>query len=178
MSGMDSFDGYLEHIKAAILQIPFIKTFGVYPEIPAGFETPAAFLEIEDWSPGSEHVAGAKMSIELSCNIYLLREFAAEQHELKAQNAALFMSDWIDGRMFGPMTRPAAFSGAVPCDWIKNGKSVGSHSVQCVSFSQIIGVGVDPFDYPTQGILKQVYVGVAPDIGAEHESDYYGPIGR
>ena len=40
MSGLDAFDEYLDRVKGAVLQIPFIKTFGIYPEIPAGFETP------------------------------------------------------------------------------------------------------------------------------------------
>lgn len=110
--------------------------------------------------------------------MYLLREFAADQYGLKSQNAALHMTSWINGRMFGPGTKPAKFSDAEPCDWIKNGQSVGSHSVQCVSFTQVVGVGQDIFDYPSQGTLKNIYVGIAPDIGAEHESDYYGPIGR
>lgn len=110
--------------------------------------------------------------------MYLLREFAADQYGLKSQNAALYMTSWINGRMFGPGTKPAKFSDAEPCDWIKNGQSVGSHSVQCVSFTQVVGVGPDIFDYPSQGTLKNIYVGIAPDIGAEHEGDYYGPIGR
>lgn len=50
MSGLDAFDEYLDRVKGAVLQIPFIKTFGIYPEIPAGFETPALFLEISNWS--------------------------------------------------------------------------------------------------------------------------------
>ncbi|EIU1267179.1 hypothetical protein L3488_004176 [Salmonella enterica subsp. enterica serovar Agbeni] len=176
-TGMDAFDEYLNRVKAAILQVPFIKTFGIYPEIPAGFETPAAFFEVENWSPSSEQVAGASMAVELTCNLYLLREFASDQYGRKAQNAALYMSGWIDGRPFGPGTKPAAFAGAESCDWIKNDKTVGSHSVQCVSFTQVVGIGPDWFAPPDDApLLKQVFVGLAPDIGAAHEADYYGPI--
>lgn len=121
MSGMDAFDEYLDRVKGAVLQIPFIKTFGIYPEIPAGFETPALFLEISNWSQSDEPVSGSIQSVELSCNLYLLREFAADQYGLKSQNAALYMTSWINGRMFGPGTKPAKFSDAEPCDWIKTG---------------------------------------------------------
>ncbi|HIF0902489.1 TPA: hypothetical protein ACXYRS_004527, partial [Escherichia coli] len=89
MSGLDAFDEYLDRVKGAVLQIPFIKTFGIYPEIPAGFETPALFLEISNWSQSDESVPGSIQSVELSCNLYLLREFAADQYGLKSQNAAL-----------------------------------------------------------------------------------------
>ncbi|ENG2646371.1 TPA: hypothetical protein ACU3FO_004503 [Salmonella enterica] len=178
MAGMDAFDEYLDRVKGAVLQVPFIKTVGIYPEIPAGFETPAAFFEVESWSPSSELVAGASMAVELTCNLYLLREFASDQYGRKAQNAALYMSGWIVGRQFGPGTKPAAFAGAEPCDWIKNDKTVGSHSVQCISFTQVVGIGADPFDYPSKGTLKQIFIGFAPDTGAAHEADYYGPIPR
>lgn len=50
MSGLDAFDEYLDRVKGAVLQIPFIKTFGIYPEIPAGFETPALF-----WKSATGH---------------------------------------------------------------------------------------------------------------------------
>ncbi len=56
MSGLDAFDEYLDRVKGAVLQIPFIKTFGIYPEIPAGFETPALFPEIRNWSQSDEAV--------------------------------------------------------------------------------------------------------------------------
>lgn len=39
MSGLDAFDEYLDRVKGAVLQIPFIKTFGIYPEIPVMLPT-------------------------------------------------------------------------------------------------------------------------------------------
>jgi len=172
-AGLDAFDEYANHIKAAILQIPFIKTFGLYPEIPAGFETPAVFFEVESWSPSDEIVTGAETGVELDCNMYLLREFAADQYGQKARNAALVLSGWINGRQFGPATKPAKFAGAEEATWMKDGKVLASHSVWCVSFSQIVGVGADPFAPPADApLLKELFVGLAPDIGKGHEADY------
>ena len=178
ISGMDALDEYTNNVHAALMQIPFIKTVGIYPEIPDGFITPAIFFEVEGWGASNDVIAGSAMTVELTCNLYLVREYAADLYGQKARNAALFVSGWINDRMFGPMTRPAVFTDAQEGDWQKSGKSVASHSVWCVSFKQNAGVGADPFDYPSDGILKQVFVGFAPEIGAEHESDYYGPIGR
>lgn len=172
-AGMDAFDEYTNRVRAAVLQIPFVKTFGVYPEIPEGFETPAVFFEIGNWEPSSEVIAGSALTVSLNCSLYILREFAADKYGQKARNAALYMSSWIDGRGFGPGTQPATFGGSEPADWIKNGKALGSHSVWCVSFSQVVGVGVGPFVTPTDApLLREVFVGMAPDVGKEHEADY------
>ncbi|EBX3143169.1 hypothetical protein DRT30_22710 [Salmonella enterica subsp. enterica serovar Ealing] len=176
ITGMDALDDYTNRVRAAISTIPFIKTVGIYPEIPDGFETPAIFFEVESWVSTDETVPGTALGVELNCNLYLLREFAADQYGQKARNAALYVSGWINGRQFGPATKPAVFGSAEEGDWQKSGKSVASHSVWCVSFSQIVGVGADPFDYPSKGKLKQIFVGLAPDIGAAHEEDYFGPI--
>lgn len=172
-TGMDALDDYTERVKAALSQITFIKTVGVYPEIPAGFDTPAVFFEVEGWDPSDVVVSGSAMAVELNCNLYLLREFAADQYGQKARNAAMFMTGWINGRPFGPATKPAEFTGVQESDWMKEGKAVGSHSVWCVSFSQVVGVGADPFAPPANApLLKEIFVGFAPDIGKEHEADY------
>ncbi|ECG8601135.1 hypothetical protein FNH69_22000 [Salmonella enterica subsp. salamae] len=177
ITGMDALDDYTNRVRAAISTIPFIKTVGIYPEIPDGFDTPAIFFEVESWSSTDEAVSGAALGVELNCNLYLLREFAADQYGQKARNAALYVSGWINGRQFGPATKPASFVSAEEGDWQKSGKSVASHSVWCVSFSQVVGVGADPFAPPADApLLKEVFVGFAPDVGAAHEEDYFGPI--
>ncbi len=100
-----------------------------------------------------EVVTGAETGVELDCNMYLLREFAADQYGQKARNAALVLSGWINGRQFGPATKPAKFAGAEEATWMKDGKALASHSVWRVSFSQIVGVGADPFAPPADAPL-------------------------
>lgn len=36
-----------------------------------------------------------------------------------------------------------------------------------------LAVGVDEADIPEPGMLKDLYVGIAPNIGADHETDYF-----
>lgn len=64
-----------------------------------------------------ETVPGTALGVELNCNLYLLREFAADQYGQKARNAALYVSGWINGRQFGPATKPAVFGSAEEGDW-------------------------------------------------------------
>lgn len=172
MSGLDGFDEYESRVEAAVMAIPWVKTFGIYPEIPAGFDTPAVFFEIEEWAD-SDDTVNASQAVELTCSFYLLREFAADQWGRKAKNAALFFSNWIAGRMFGPETKPAVFVSASPATWEKAGKALSSHSIWCVTFTQVVGVGADPYAPPPNApLLKELYIGFAPDIGPEHINDY------
>lgn len=177
MNGVFTLDEYHNNVLGELKKIGWAKTVGIYPEFPDDFETPAIFFNVANWNSVDTKTCGA-LSVELSCNIFLMRGFDAPDYHKRVRNAALTMTAWIEGRVFGPGMQPAEFENVEPVYWEKDGTTSADHACWCVSYSQIIGVGADPFDYPSDGILKQVFVGFAPEIGAEHEKDYYGPIGR
>lgn len=173
MSGFLSLDEYHNAVESSLKKIPWVKTVGVYPEIPDGFETPAIFFEVESWEHESDSVAGAAMSIIVQSNLYVLREFEADLYGRKARNAALYLSNWIQGRQFGEMTKPAEFISAEEATWNQAGKAVSSHCVWAVSLSQEVHIGEDPYAPDDDvGRLKEVWLGKVPDVGLEHIEDY------
>lgn len=172
MSGYLSLDEYHDAVEASLKTIPWIKTTGIYPEIPDGFDTPAVFFEVESWEHEESSAPGAAMSIVMQCNLYVLREFEADLYGRKARNAALYLSGWINGRQFGEMTGPAEFSQAEEATWNKSGKAVASHCVWAISFSQKVDIGEDPFEPGQAGPLKEAWLGKVPDVGPDHIDDY------
>ncbi|MFQ3396178.1 hypothetical protein P9477_22255 [Enterobacter mori] len=181
MNGVSFLSEYQDAVKAALMKIPWARTVCLYPEIPEGFSTPAVFFDVAAWRR-AEAELGGNVTLELSCNFYVLRHFtvsdADESEEersvsadTRVRNAALKISDWVHGRQFGPGTAPAEFISAEPVIWQK-GEGGEDHAVWSVNFTQRLAVGADPFDEPDAPRLKAFWLGIFPDVGAGHEQDY------
>lgn len=180
MNGIFWLDEYQNAVLAELKKIAWAETIGIYPEIPDDFPTPALFFDVSGWERSDRNIGG-NVTVELTGVIYILRHFvggAGENDETqgatetKVRNGALKITDWIHGRIFGPATAPAVLVSAEPLQW-ESGESAATHAVWGISFNQLLAVGLDPFepghDAPK---LKEIYLGLAPDIGAGHEADY------
>lgn len=180
MNGITWLSDYQTAVLSALKQIPWAVTTGVYPDLPADdFPTPAIFFDVARWQR-AETPLGGNITLSLNCNFYILRHFVAaagedetEQGgaETRVRNAALKMSDWVEGRQFGPGSAPAWFDSAEPMVW-DMGDGGTPFSIWSVSFTQELAVGIDPFDDSDAAPLKEFWLGVFPEIGAAHKDDY------
>lgn len=180
MNGVAFLSEYQDAVLAELMKISWAETVCLYPEIPADFPTPAIFFDVAAWRR-AEVELGGNVTLELSCNFYVLRHFsvrgpgdpdgAGESADTRVRNAALKMSDWVHGRQFGRGTAPAEFISAEPVIWQK-GEGGADHAVWSLNFTQRLAVGADPFDEPDAPRLKEFWLGIFPDVGAGHEQDY------
>ncbi|EIZ8584071.1 hypothetical protein MQY53_001596 [Salmonella enterica subsp. enterica] len=184
MNGVEWISEYQNLVVAQLAQMTWAETIGIYPDLPDAFPTPAIFVDVARWEK-SDTAIGGSITLNLTCNIYLLRHFSAGAGEdetqqggaeMRVRNAAGIISRWIDGRQFGRVTRPAVLESADPMQW-QTSDSAPEYAIWCVTYTQSLAMGVDPFDPPAGApLLKNIFVGFAPDIGAAHEEDYFGPI--
>lgn len=171
MNGLITFEGYISAVLSKLSGLEVFKTVEMYPEIPEGYATPAVFFEVEDWDNAGDVNLGGNLTIRLTCNFYIVREYAAAEYNRKLRNAALTFTGWVHGQTFGPGTAPAEFISAQPGDWYKDEKALASHHVWCVTVQQCVAVGPDEFEEKGP-LLRELWLGFAPDIGAEHRDDY------
>lgn len=179
MNGVFWLDDYQNAVLSELKNIPWAATIGIYPELPDGFPTPAIFFDVASWTRSDSNIGG-NVTLELTCNIFILRHFMAASHEdeteqgsteTRVRNAALKMSDWVHGRQFGAGTAPAVLVSAEPMLW-EQGDSAAEHAIWGVTFTQLLAVGADPFDEPDCPRLKEFWMGIFPDVGPEHADDY------
>lgn len=180
MNGITWLDEYQNAVLAALREIPWAKTIGIYPDLASDdFPTPALFFDVARWERADVEIGG-NVTLSLTCNFYLLRHFIAGAGEdetvqggaeTRVRNAALRMSDWIEGRQFGPGMAPAALDSAEPMVW-EFGEGESPYAIWSVSFTQLIAVGRDPFDDSDAPAMSEFWLGFAPDIGKAHQDDY------
>ncbi|MDY3572314.1 hypothetical protein [Enterobacter hormaechei] len=171
MNGLLNFEGYTSAVESALRTLDIFKTVGVYSEINDGYETPAIFFEIERWEE-SEASLGGNLTVSLTCNFYIVRELAAGGYNQKIRNAALLFTGWVHRRQFGPGTGPAQFVSAESGSIYLDEKDLASHHAWCVTIEQCVAVGMDPFDDTGAPTLKEVWLGIFPDVGKGHENGY------
>jgi hypothetical protein len=180
MNGVLWLSEYQNAVLSALREIPWVVTAGIYPDLPDNnFSTPALFFDVARWER-AETSLGGNVTLDLTCNIYILRHFVSgtdedetEQGsaETRVRNAALKMSDWVERRQFGPGMSPATFDYAEPMVW-DFGQGDSPYSIWLVSFSQRLAVGMDPFDDTGAPTLKEFWLGIFPDVGEAHKDDY------
>lgn len=179
MNGVFWLDEYQDAVLSELQKIPWAETTGLYPEIPEGFPTPAVFFDVSSWERSDTEIGG-NVTLELTCNIYILRHFVSAGGqdetvqgvtETQVRNAALKMSDWIHDRQFGHGSAPAVLVSAEPMAWEK-GDSAPEHAIWGVTFTQRLPVGLDPFYEPDAPLLKEFWLGIFPEVGAAHKDDY------
>lgn len=171
MNGLINFEGYTSSVLAALKTIDIFKTVSMYGEMVEGYPTPAIFFDIERWEDTDANVGG-NLSVKLTCNFYIVREFTAQQYNQKLRNAALAFTGWVHGRQFGPGTAPAFFVSAESGSMYKDGDSTASHHTWCVTIEQDIAVGIDPFDDSDAPPLKEFWLGGFPEVGEKNKDDY------
>lgn len=180
MNGVEYLDDYQNAVLAELKNIPWAMTVGVYPELPADFETPALFLDVSQWSRADADIGG-NLTVDLRCMLYVVRHMEASGDvddsavgvtETRVRNAALKMADWVHGRQFGYGTAPATFEHAEPMVWQKGEDTRPDHVIWGVEYAQLLAVGKDAFDEPDAAPLTTFWLGVFPEVGAGHQDDY------
>jgi hypothetical protein len=172
MNGLINFEDYLSAVKTELATLDMFKTVGIWDETEDGYETPAIFFEIERWEEVDDVNLGGNLTVQLTCNFYIVREFAAKEYNRKLRNLALAFTGWIHGRTFGPGTGPIRFISAEPGGFFQDEKALSSHHVWSVTAEQCIGAGMDPFDESGAPPLTEVWIGISPDTGKAHKDDY------
>ncbi|MBL5919768.1 hypothetical protein I7V28_01290 [Lelliottia amnigena] len=180
MNGVAWLSDYQTTVLSVLEQIPWAVTTGAYPDLPGDdFPTPAVFFNVARWER-AETSLGGNITLSITGNFYILRHFVAGEGEdetvqgsaeTRVRNAALKMSDWLEGRQFGPGTSPAVFDSAEPMVW-DFGDGGSPYSIWSVSFTQLLAVGQDPFDDSGAPTLKEFWLGVFPEVGKDHKDDY------
>jgi hypothetical protein len=180
MNGLNWLDDYQNAVLSALKQIPWASTIGLYPDLTEDdFPTPAVLFDVARWER-SDTPLGGNLTLSLTCNFYILRHFMAGEGEdekevgsaeTRVRNASLKMSDWIEGRQFGPGTAPAEFDSAEPMVW-DMGQGGSPYAIWSVSFTQRIAVGIDPFDDSDAPPLTEFWLGIFPEIGEANKDKY------
>lgn len=179
MNGITWLDEYQSAVLAELRQIPWVETLGVYPELPDGFPTPAIFLDIASWERSDSEIGG-NVTLNLTCNLYILRHFMAAagednesegSTETRVRNAALALSNWVHGRQFCNGTAPAELVSAEPMSW-ETGDTSPEHAIWGVTFNQLLAVGQDPFEFDEAPTSKNIWLGIFPNVGPDHKGDY------
>lgn len=180
MNGLLWLDTYQNAVLAELKKIPWAKTIGLYPDLAGDdFPTPAVLFDVARWERADTSLGG-NVTLRLTCNFYILRHFMAGDGEdeeevgsaeTRVRNACLKMSDWLEGRQFGPGTAPAWFDSAEPMVW-DMGQGGSPYAIWAVSFNQDLAVGIDPFDDSDAPPLKEFWLGIFPEVGEKNEDKY------
>ena len=178
MNGVVWLDEYQDAVIAELRAIPWVVTTGIYPDIQAGFASPAVFLNVASWERSDSEIGG-NLTLELTCEFYILRNVIAgdgdkrEEEgdpEVMVRNAALKMSDWVHGRQFGPCMGPAVMVSAEPIQWADEDRK--HYAAWAITFNQLLAVGNDPFEVDGAPLAKSFWLGIFPEVGPKNKDDY------
>lgn len=155
----------------ALKQLKWVKDADTYPDRVTQLTTPAVFLAVDGWDADGN--ADGQVSVVLSASLWVLVDRAGEspagKPDIIIRSAAAALTHWIDGQTFGLAgVAPAVF---VSADADETDPRLDDYLVWQVSFNQAVTFGTDPF--ATDNLpLQRVWLGMAPDTGAQHADDY------
>lgn len=162
---------YHNAVMSELNGIEWQKETGFYPDDSTPLNTPALYFSVDSWSRAD--MGTDQLHIEQDCSIWIVvdRSLQCEfdSAELFTRELAADISQLVDGHTFGLDIEPAVFQSAT-IDTMDHG--LRGYYVWRVNYAQSIPVGRDVHDFP-RSPLKQVYVGVAPKIGADFEDEYH-----
>ncbi|WP_407901288.1 hypothetical protein [Providencia rustigianii] len=163
---------YHESVLTALRALPWVNTVDMYPETVTPLVTPAVFFSVDGWE--MDNHSDGQLRVTLSGSLWVLVDRAATSEigrpDVYIRSAAADLTQWIDGQTFGlSMVEPAVFLSA---DVDETDPQLDDYLVWHVSFTQSVALGADPF--ATDNLpLQRVWLGIAPDIGAQHVEDYH-----
>lgn len=155
--------------------IEWQREVGFYPDDRTPLETPGLYFSVDSWSRADKGTD--QLNIEMDCSIWIIvsRSLKCDQDhpdldspELYTRSLAADISQLVETNNFGLDIEPSVFQSATMDTF---DKGLIDYYVWRISYGQTIPIGKDPHDFPRTP-LKQIYVGIAPDIGLGHEDDY------
>lgn len=164
---------YYQTVLGSLRQIPWIKTAESYPQTLTNLSTPAVFLSLKGWTPGSRDTSG-QISIVLSGEMLVLTDRSASSPDVAVQGYAAELTQWLAGQQFGlEGVEPAVFTSAAPYspETDTTVPALNDYAAWAVNFTQDVAVGADPLAYDGTP-LRQAWLGCAPETGSDHIDDY------
>ncbi len=165
---------YHDAVIESLKKISWVADADAYPErnVPRfdDLVTPAVYFTINSWDQAGGNEG--QLNVSLSCDLFVVIDSAGEAlsvPEIFLRTAAADITQWIDGQQFGlTQLEPAVFVSAEKDEFDPR---MDGYLVWRISFTQSAAFGADPFA-TTNGPLRQVWLGKAPDIGSAHVDDY------
>lgn len=165
---------YHEAVIDALKRISWVRNADIYPELDvpkfSGLTTPAVYFELNEWVDNGSNTG--QLEVALTCELYVVIDAAGAGTEKPAiflRSAAADLTQWINGQQFGlNSVEPATFISASKDEFDPR---MDDYLVWHISFTQIAAFGADPFA-PVGQPLKQVWLGIVPEIGLQHVNDY------
>ncbi|MEQ5075916.1 hypothetical protein ABN197_18490 [Providencia alcalifaciens] len=163
---------YHEAVLTALRALPWVNSVEMYPETVTPLVTPAVFFSVDGWE--MDNHSDGQLRVTLSGSLWVLVDRATTSEigrpEVYIRSAAADLTQWLDGQTFGlSMVEPAVFLSA---DVDETDPQLDDYWVWQVSFTQRVALGADPF--ATNNLpLQRVWLGITPDIGAQHVADYH-----
>lgn len=155
----------------ALKTLSWAVTVDEYPYTVTKLETPCIFIDVPGWK--NMEVSDGQVNVMIECDLYVVVDKStdsADKPEVYARALAMDLSQWVEGSDFGiDDAYDATFIDAVRTDFDPR---LDDYIVMRVSFSQQLPIGAPLFADPEGNPLKRIYLGVDPNIGADHVNDY------
>lgn len=174
-----TMSGYHEALQASLNTLSWVSFSGHYAEIKTQLTTPAVLVSVPSWQKAERHLSCGKMTVDLDVELYVVCDNSMTNEstggqkpnaELFVRSAAADLTQWLDGNFFGlECVTPAAF---VRAEREEFNPDMDDYVAFRLEFTQGVALGVDPFSPGEGEALHKVWLGVAPNIGAEHIDDY------
>ena len=164
--------GYHEAVCSALSSLKWVKQAADYPEEQTALVTPAVYMTVNGWHPVSSGTG--QLRVVLDVDLFVVCDRAASDEiarpEIYARAAAADLSQWLDGQLFGLSdAEPAVFTEAVRDAF---DPAMDDYLVFRVAYTQVTGLGADPFAPGDGAGMRAAWLGKAPDIGSQHVNDY------
>ncbi|MFM2482780.1 hypothetical protein [Celerinatantimonas sp. YJH-8] len=162
-------DRYQSAMQAYLLsQCPWLVSVSLDAAMLAAepLATPCALLNIERWEPAAENSHQAMPRFDLSCQLIVMVAADGSDGSTGILNAAMALSRALSDQAPGPDLLPATLVSAQP--YVLEATWDGYHAwelqlQQPLEFTEGLEEGTTP---------HALWIGLSPDIGTEHLSDY------
>ncbi|NOI20825.1 hypothetical protein F0223_21615 [Vibrio coralliilyticus] len=152
-------------------KLTWIKTVAAYPELEAGFQTPAIFFGIPNWSKAESQKTNGQKTYELDCQVLLVMDMSREAVQKEIRNAAMLLNYELDDQRFGLKTKGSQVTSSEEDAF---NPELDDYVVWSVRYTHEVEVGAiegallaEIFD-----LTARRMVGYTPNVGNAHKDDY------
>lgn len=154
-----------------------VPTIDYYTRPKKTVTTPAIFFELTGLTPSEEDPGTEQSQMIAAFTLYVLVSYRAEDAKLAVRELVGKLCNLIYYNRWGLKIGQAELTSAQPDQFSVEPGGTGNGSMQCfetwsIDWTNEILLGASVWDTDPEPIPTEVYVGIAPDIGPDHEDDY------
>lgn len=169
----------LDQLHQAILnkiagQFPDIQTVEDYSQARTRFSAPACFVELTQLDAGDMDPGTEQLQVAARFEAHLIIGFRQLDAKRAIRKLAGAFSVFLRNQRWGLPVGPAQFVAAAPDEISgvgRNAEHLDQYEVWTIEWEQDIHLGQSIWK-GDDTLISEVYVGFAPEIGPDHESNY------